>query len=147
MDIQKIKQLIELVEESEISELKISEGEESICIVRSKQSVVQPTFIQPPQQIMQQPIIESKQIISEPEVLVGHIVKSPMVGSFYRTPSPESKAFAEVGQSVKTGDVLCIIEAMKMMNQIESDKSGIIKAILVENGQAVEFDQPLFIIE
>lgn len=150
MDIRKIKKLIELVEESSISELKISEGEESICITRATAPIVQPAFVQPTMTqhtITQQPILESQPMIAKPEVATGHTITSPMVGSFYRTPSPDSKPFVEVGQQINKGDVLCIIEAMKMMNQIESDKTGVIKAILVENGQAVEFDQPLFIIE
>lgn len=151
MDIRKIKKLIELVEESGISELEISEGEESVRISRST-----PTYTAPVQniQIPQPAVVPAPAVAAttvEAEVITetnnGTTIKSPMVGTFYRTPSPESKAFVEVGQSVNVGDVLCIVEAMKMMNQIESEKAGTIKAILVENGQPVEFDQPLFIIE
>lgn len=152
MDIRKIKKLIELVEESGISELEISEGEESVRISRAF-----PTASQPIQQYVSQPVpavVPQQPVISETvspakqeEAVKGYVIKSPMVGTFYRTPSPDSKAFVEVGQTVSVGDVLCIVEAMKMMNQIESEKSGVIKAILVENGQPVEFDQPLFIIE
>ena len=151
MDIRKIKKLIELVEESGISELEISEGEESVRISRST-----PTYTVPVQNIqIPQPVAVPAPTVTaatvEAEVITetnsGTTIKSPMVGTFYRTPSPESKAFVEVGQSVNVGDVLCIVEAMKMMNQIESEKAGTIKAILVENGQPVEFDQPLFIIE
>ncbi|WP_392566111.1 acetyl-CoA carboxylase biotin carboxyl carrier protein [Utexia brackfieldae] len=150
MDIRKIKKLIELVEESGISELEISEGEESVRISRNINVVPAPTFpvqtinvAQPAQAATSLPEVETAASCA----MTGHAVKSPMVGSFYRTPSPDSKPFVEVGQTVAVGDVLCIVEAMKMMNQIESDKSGVVKAILVENGQPVEFDQTLFIIE
>lgn len=151
MDIRKIKKLIELVEESGISELEISEGEESVRISRA--APIAPNY---PMQSYQVPaaipvaaiqVEDTKAPSSEQATIPGHVVKSPMVGTFYRTPSPDSKPFVEVGQTVKVGDTLCIVEAMKMMNQIESDKSGVIKAILVENGQPVEFDQPLFVIE
>lgn len=149
MDIRKIKKLIELVEESGISELEISEGEESVRISRAVAAMTQ---IQQSAPIAAPPVIAHVAVpeatkSQESEVVSGHIVKSPMVGSFYRAPSQDAAPFVEVGQTVKQGDVLCIIEAMKMMNQIESDYSGIVKAILVENGQPVEFDQPLFIIE
>ena len=126
MDIRKIKKLIELVEESGISELEISEGEESVRISRAAPAANFP--------MMQQ-------------TYAAPIVRSPMVGTFYRTPSPDAKAFIEVGQKVNVGDTLCIVEAMKMMNQIEADKSGTVKAILVESGQPVEFDEPLVVIE
>lgn len=154
MDIRKIKKLIELVEESGIAELEISEGEESVRISRSPANVGYPVMQQAyaapaPQPALaaavtpvSAPVIEA----SAPEVS-GHIVRSPMVGTFYRTPSPEAKAFIEVGQKVNAGDTLCIVEAMKMMNQIEADKSGVVKAILVESGQPVEFDEPLVVIE
>lgn len=151
MDIRKIKKLIELVEKSGISELEISEGEESVRI--SHKLTVTPIAAQPVQTIhtpSSTPVI----VNAVPEVpssenlaMTGHAVKSPMVGTFYRTPSPDSDPFVEIGQPVAVGDVLCIVEAMKMMNQIESDKAGVVKAILVENGQPVEFDQTLFIIE
>ena len=151
MDIRKIKKLIELVEESGISELEISEGEESVRISRSMPAAnysapVQNIPIPQPAPVVVAPTVEAE-VIADTNTINGTTIKSPMVGTFYRTPSPESKAFVEVGQSVNVGDVLCIVEAMKMMNQIESEKAGTIKAILVENGQPVEFDQPLFIIE
>ncbi|MGL5843432.1 MAG: acetyl-CoA carboxylase biotin carboxyl carrier protein [Aeromonas hydrophila] len=149
MDIRKIKKLIELVEESGIAELEISEGEESVRISRNFSGQV--TTAMP--QMMMQPAMAAAPAASaaaptaEAAAPSGHLMRSPMVGSFYRSSSPEAKPFAEVGQHVNVGDTLCIVEAMKMMNQIESDKAGVIKAILVENGQAVEFDEPLFIIE
>lgn len=155
MDIRKIKKLIELVEESGISELEISEGEESVRISRAISQ--QPMPIQNIQVAQPAPTIvnssadekATQQVPSSQSqcAMTGYTIKSPMVGTFYRTPSPDSKAFVEVGQTVNVGDVLCIVEAMKMMNQIESEKAGTIKAILVENGQPVEFDQPLFVIE
>lgn len=148
MDLRKIKTLIELVENSGIAELEISEGEERVRISRS--SSVAPVYAPAP---MQQPA-PAAQIAAAapaaapaaPAVPEGHIVKSPMVGTFYRSASPGSQVFVDIGQSVSAGDTLCIIEAMKLLNEIESDQSGVIKAILVENGQAVEFGQPLFII-
>lgn len=149
MDIRKIKKLIELVEESGISELEITEGEESVRIHRSGSS----TAVQYPQQMMQAPMMHSAPAPVAPPAEVtapiqtGHIVKSPMVGTFYRSSSPESKTFAEIGQTVAVGDTLCIVEAMKMMNQIESDKAGVVKEILVGNQEPVEFDQPMFVIE
>ncbi|MFQ2194089.1 acetyl-CoA carboxylase biotin carboxyl carrier protein [Aeromonas jandaei] len=152
MDIRKIKKLIELVEESGIAELEISEGEESVRISRNFAGQVTAA----PQMIMQQAAAPvAAPVAAAPAAAApaadatpsGHLMRSPMVGSFYRSSSPEAKPFVEVGQQVNVGDTLCIVEAMKMMNQIESDKAGVIKAILVENGQAVEFDEPLFIIE
>ncbi|ENY72659.1 acetyl-CoA carboxylase biotin carboxyl carrier protein [Aeromonas diversa] len=151
MDIRKIKKLIELVEESGIAELEISEGEESVRISRNFGGQVTAA----PQMIMPQMAAPAAQVAAAPAAAApaadatpsGHLVRSPMVGTFYRSSSPEAKAFVEVGQQVNAGDTLCIVEAMKMMNQIESDKSGVIKAILIENGQPVEFDEPLFIIE
>lgn len=150
MDIRKIKKLIELVEESGISELEISEGEESVRISRNFSSPaaslpVQHFHTAPPVSDGSRSAAEASHKTSY--AMTGYAIKSPMVGTFYRTPSPDSKPFVEVGQAVSVGDVLCIVEAMKMMNQIESDKAGIVKAILVENGQPVEFDQTLFIIE
>lgn len=151
MDIRKIKKLIELVEESGISELEISEGEESVRISRvmTAAPAVQYVAQAPAAAVAAAPAAAAAPADVKPasEAMTGHIVRSPMVGTFYRTPSPDAKAFVEVGQTVSVGDPLCIVEAMKMMNQIESDKAGVIKAILVENGQAVEFDEPLFIIE
>ena len=153
MDIRKIKKLIELVEESGIAELEISEGEESVRISRnfSGQVSVAPQMMMQPAQVQQAaaPVAAAAQAAAPAADAApsGHLMRSPMVGSFYRSSSPEAKPFVEVGQHVNVGDPLCIVEAMKMMNQIESDKAGVIKAILVENGQAVEFDEPLFIIE
>ncbi len=153
MDIRKIKKLIELVEESGIAELEITEGEESVRIHRggSQQAVVNypaPAYQQPiPPQPQPAPQAEALPATQETVQPSGHILKSPMVGTFYRSSSPESKAFVEVGSKVKVGDTLCIVEAMKMMNQIESDKEGVVREILVENQEAVEFDQPLFVIE
>ena len=155
MDIRKIKKLIELVEESGISELEISEGEESVRISRAAPAasfpVMQQAYAAPMMQ--QQPALASavapaaEAAPAATAEISGHIVRSPMVGTFYRTPSPDAKAFIEVGQKVNVGDTLCIVEAMKMMNQIEADKSGTVKAILVESGQPVEFDEPLVVIE
>jgi len=153
MDIRKIKKLIELVEESGISELEISEGEESVRISRAPANVgypmMQQTYATPVQQPALATAVAPVAAVAEaaPAEISGHIVRSPMVGTFYRTPSPDAKAFVEVGQKVNAGDTLCIVEAMKMMNQIEADKSGVVKAILVESGQPVEFDEPLVIIE
>ncbi|MDE1315237.1 acetyl-CoA carboxylase biotin carboxyl carrier protein [Vibrio aestuarianus] len=147
MDIRKIKKLIELVEESGISELEISEGEESVRISRNaapaQMAPVHYAAAPAPAAAPVAPAAEA----AAPAVVTGHQVLSPMVGTFYRSPSPDSKAFVEVGQSVSVGDTLCIVEAMKMMNQIEADKSGVVTAILLEDGQNVEFDQPLVVIE
>lgn len=150
MDIRKIKKLIELVEESGISELEITEGEESVRIHRGGSSNVAPMAYAP--QMMQAPQLQTSAPATPaledlPVVASGHVLKSPMVGTFYRSSSPDAANFVEVGQKVKVGDTLCIIEAMKMMNQIECDKEGCIKEIIVANQDAVEFDQPLFIIE
>ncbi|PQJ64881.1 acetyl-CoA carboxylase biotin carboxyl carrier protein [Photobacterium angustum] len=158
MDIRKIKKLIELVEESGIAELEISEGEESVRISRSVPATAMP------QQYMAAPMAQHPMPTAPVEapapvaatvaateapapVASGHSVLSPMVGTFYRSPSPEAKSFVEVGQSVNIGDTLCIVEAMKMMNQIQADKAGKVVAILAEDGDAIEFDQPLIIIE
>ncbi|MFI4466301.1 acetyl-CoA carboxylase biotin carboxyl carrier protein [Klebsiella pneumoniae] len=162
MDIRKIKKLIELVEESGISELEISEGEESVRISRSAPAasrsapaasypVMQQAYAAPMMQ-PQAPAAATAAPAAAAEApakaeISGHIVRSPMVGTFYRTPSPDAKAFVEVGQKVNVGDTLCIVEAMKMMNQIEADKAGVVKAILIESGQPVEFDEPLVVIE
>ena len=154
MDIRKIKKLIELVEESGISELEISEGEESVRISRAAPAASFPVMQQAYAAPVQQPALSAAVAPAAAEAapaaateISGHIVRSPMVGTFYRTPSPDAKAFIEVGQKVNVGDTLCIVEAMKMMNQIEADKSGVVKAILVESGQPVEFDEPLVVIE
>ena len=153
MDIRKIKKLIELVEESGISELEISEGEESVRISRAPAAgsmpMMQPYYAAAPAQAAA-PVAAAPAAApaaEAPAAISGHIVRSPMVGTFYRTPSPDAKSFVEVGQKVNAGDPLCIVEAMKMMNQIEADKSGVVTAILVENGQPVEFDEPLVVIE
>ncbi|MCP4954827.1 acetyl-CoA carboxylase biotin carboxyl carrier protein [Photobacterium aquimaris] len=157
MDIRKIKKLIELVEESGIAELEISEGEESVRISRNVPATAMPQqyaaapMMAPVQAapVQAAPATEatSFQAPEAPVVAAGHQVLSPMVGTFYRAPSPEAKNFAEVGQSVNIGDTLCIVEAMKMMNQIQADKAGKIVAILAVDGDAIEFDQPLVIIE
>jgi len=147
MDIRKIKKLIELVEESGINELEIKEGEESVRICRGAPvaaAVAIPAPIAAPVQVLAPVAAEAPE--SAP-VISGHILRSPMVGTFYASASPDSPEFVKVGQHVNAGDTLCIIEAMKMMNQIEADKSGIIKEVLAQNEDAIEFDQPLFIIE
>ncbi|MFW1677998.1 acetyl-CoA carboxylase biotin carboxyl carrier protein [Pontibacter sp. JAM-7] len=148
MDIRKVKKLIELLEESNINEIEIKEGEESVRISRGSSVIAAPAAPAPVAAVpaaapAAAPAAEAAP--AAPEVS-GHVVKSPMVGTFYGSPSPSSPSFVEVGQSIKAGDVICIIEAMKMMNQIEADKSGVIEAILAEDGQPVEFDQPLVTI-
>lgn len=155
MDIRKIKKLIELVEESGITELEVSEEEGSVRISRA--AINTPANVQ-----YQVPVATSAPVAApaapatapvtatvenaKPD-LSGHIIRSPMVGTFYRSPSPEANAFVEVGQTVKVGDALCIVEAMKMMNRIEADKAGVVKTILINDGEPVEFDEPLIIIE
>ncbi|MCD6705291.1 MAG: acetyl-CoA carboxylase biotin carboxyl carrier protein [Thiobacillus sp.] len=146
MDLRKLKKLIDLVEASGIAELEITEGEEKVRIAKSIAGA--PMMMHAPQ-TMHAPAPAAAPVAAAPvedAVPEGHIVRSPMVGTFYRAPSPGSKNFAEVGQSVNAGDTLCIIEAMKLLNEIESDQSGVIKAILVENGQPVEYGEPLFVI-
>jgi acetyl-CoA carboxylase biotin carboxyl carrier protein len=151
MDLRKLKTLIELVEGSGIAELEISEGEERVRITRTV-AAAHPVAVPAPQaMIAAAPIAApapatAAPIAAEPAAPEGHIVKSPMVGTFYRAASPGAKAFVDVGQTVNTGDTLCIIEAMKLLNEIDADQGGVIKAILVENGQPVEFGQPLFVI-
>ena len=152
MDIRKIKKLIELVEESGITELEVQEEEGTVRISRAAPAVA-PAAIQyaaapvaPAAAPAAAPVAAAPAETPAAEVS-GHQVRSPMVGTFYRSPSPEAKAFVEVGQTVKVGDALCIVEAMKMMNRIEADKAGVVKAILVNDGEAVEFDQPLIVIE
>ncbi len=148
MDIRKIKKLIELVEESGINELEISEGEESVRISRGQTFAAPVAYAAPAAAPVATPAAAAPvAVASAPAEITGHIVRSPMVGTFYSAASPESPLFAEVGQHVNAGDTLCIIEAMKMMNQIEADKSGVIKQILAENEDTIEFDQPLFVIE
>ncbi|AWM60681.1 acetyl-CoA carboxylase [Stutzerimonas stutzeri] len=151
MDIRKVKKLIELLEESGIDELEIHEGEESVRISRHSKQVAmqQPIYAQAPAAPAPAPAAAAAPAADAAPAapkLNGNVVRSPMVGTFYRASSPESKAFVEVGQSVKKGDILCIVEAMKMMNHIEAEISGTIESILVENGQPVEYDQPLFTI-
>jgi len=148
MDIRKVKKLIELLEESGIAEIEIHEGEESVRISRATTTV--PVALAAPVAAAPAPVAAIAPVAAAAdteEKIEGHVVNSPMVGSFYRAPSPGANSFVEVGSSVSVGDTLCIIEAMKLLNQIEADKSGKIKAILVENGQPVEYNQPLFIIE
>ena len=155
MDIRKIKKLIELVEESGITELEVQEEEGTVRISRAAPAVA-PAAIQyaaapvvaptPAAAPAQAPAAATPAPAASYE-LSGHLVRSPMEGKFYRSPSPEAKAFVEVGQSVKVGDALGIVEAMKMMNRIEADKAGVVKAILINDGDAVEFDEPLIVIE
>jgi len=146
MDIRKIKKLIELLEESGIAELEIKEGEESVRISRQTSTVVQSVApVAAP--LAAAPLTAAPPAASATEEVSGHQVKSPMVGTFYEAASPTSGPFVTTGQQISVGDTLCIIEAMKMMNQIEADKAGTIRSILVENGSPVEFDQILFIIE
>jgi len=149
MDIRKIKKLIELLEESGIAEIEINEGEESVRISRygNQAPIAQMPWIQPPPVANAPPATAAVVEDKEPEPPKGLAVESPMVGTFYRSSSPGTKEFVEIGQRVNVGDTLCIIEAMKILNQIESDKAGVIAAILVENGQPVEYGQPMFIIE
>ena len=152
MDISKIQELIKLLEESTLSELEITEGKDSVRLSRSQPSAgFQPVVTVRPQ-ITPSPTIEEPAPLlsaSEPAKKAdsGHTVHAPMVGTMYTSPSPEAPPFVTIGQTVKSGDTLCIIEAMKMFNEIESDKAGKVKAILVANGDPVEYDQPLFIIE
>ena len=151
MDLRKLKTLIDLVSESNISELGITEAEGKVRIVKADPAVVTQTVYAPapvaaPGMGMAAPALAAV-IETVPPVEPGHAVKSPMVGTFYRSANPGSKPFAEVGDTIKEGDPICIIEAMKIMNEIEADKSGTVTRILCENGQAVEFGQPLFVIE
>lgn len=149
MDIKKIKQLVEIISNSDIAELEICEGEDSIRISRYSAPPVLTTVAAPAPVAAAAPVSVSAPvaIVAVEEQITGHIVRSPMVGSFYRSATPTAAPFVEIGQSVVQGQTLCIIEAMKILNQIEADKSGVIKQILVENAQPVEYDQPLFIIE
>ncbi len=152
MDLRKLKKLIDLVEESGISELELTEGEEKVRISRNLPQAQSTVHYAQPYIQQGQPAQAAPAVVAAPAaepaapVIEGHVVKSPMVGTFYRSPSPESKSFVDVGSSVNVGDTLCIIEAMKLLNEIESDHAGVIKAILVENGQPVEYGEPLFII-
>ena len=148
MDIRKVKKLIELLEESGIAELEIKEGEDSVRISRQSSSVVQTVAAAPQVAAPAAPVSSvAPAAVEAPAVESGHQVKSPMVGTFYAAASPTSGPFVTQGQQVSVGDTLCIIEAMKMMNQIEADKAGTVRSILVENGSPVEFDQVLFVIE
>jgi|SRR5882672_1158679 len=154
MDLRKLKKLIDLVQESGIAELEITEGEEKVKIVKGGVVSVSPGFTP----AAAAPIAATAHLAAAtaaaapaaaPEAVApveGHVVKAPMVGTFYRSPSPDAKAFVEVGQAIKEGEVICIIEAMKLMNEIDADAAGVVKAILVENGQPVEYGQPLFIL-
>jgi acetyl-CoA carboxylase biotin carboxyl carrier protein len=156
MDLRKLKTLIELVQESGIAELEVTEGEERVRITRTVNNpmpmmqyaapMVAPMAMQPPASAAPAATTAPAVPVAPPEP-VGHQVKSPMVGTFYRSASPGSKPFIEIGSTVSAGDTICIIEAMKLMNEIESDKSGVVKAILCDNGQAVEYGQPLVLIE
>ncbi len=147
MDIRKIKKLIELLDESGVAEIEIKEGEESVRISRQQQVIAPaPVAIATPV-VAPAPVVPAVAEAPVEAVVQGHQITSPMVGTFYRSASPGSATFTDIGQSVSEGDTLCIIEAMKILNQIEADKSGKITAILVDNGQPVEFGQPLFIIE
>ena len=151
MDLRKLKTLIDLVSESNVSELEITEAEGKVRIVKGGGAVLQqyipmgqPGQVAP---IPQPAVADAPPVVAAVPEEAGHTVKSPMVGTFYRSASPGSKSFGEIGDAVKAGDTLCIIEAMKILNEIESDKTGTVKRVLADNGQAVEYGQPLFIIE
>ncbi|EEG07513.1 acetyl-CoA carboxylase biotin carboxyl carrier protein [Pseudogulbenkiania ferrooxidans] len=151
MDLRKLKKLIDLVEESGIAELEVTEGEEKVRITRVSANA-NITYAQPMHAIQMPaaaPVAATAAVVDAAPAAIDskNALKSPMVGTFYRSPSPGTKAFVEVGQNVSAGDTLCIIEAMKLMNEIEADRSGVIKAILAEDGQPVEYGEPLFIIE
>ncbi len=149
MDLRKLKKLIDLVQESGISELEVTEGEEKVRIAKHLPPTMQTTYVSGPAAHPAPAAAAAPAAPAAPAEAAqpdGHVVKSPMVGSFYRSSSPGGKAFVEVGQAVVAGETLCIIEAMKLMNEIESDAAGVVKAVLVENGQPVEYGQPLFII-
>ena len=149
MDLRKLKTLIDLVSESNVSELEITEAEGKVRIVKGGVAMVQ-QYAAPVATVMPAPVAAAPSaapaVAPEP-VVVGHTVKSPMVGTFYRSASPGAKVFVEVGDTIKEGETVCIIEAMKILNEIEADKSGTVTQILCENGQAVEYGQPLFVIE
>ncbi|CUX96515.1 acetyl-CoA carboxylase biotin carboxyl carrier protein [Candidatus Doolittlea endobia] len=152
MDIRKIKKLIELVETSGISELEISKGEETVRINRATTQQAYPMMQAYIPAVQQHAVPDATAPVAKETAAVsatmrGHLVRSPIVGTFYCTPSPDAKPCVEVGQKVNVGDTLCIVEAMKIMNQIESDKAGVVKAILLDDGQPVEFDEPLVVIE
>lgn len=148
MDLRKLKKLIDLVQESGIAELEVTENEEKVRIVKG--GAQREVYVSAPQMMhaaAPAPAPTAAAAPAAPEVPSGHVVKSPMVGTFYRAPSPGAKPFVEIGDQVKAGQTICIIEAMKLLNEIECDKDGVVKAILAENGQPVEFGEPLFVIE
>ncbi|WP_165008772.1 acetyl-CoA carboxylase biotin carboxyl carrier protein [Neisseria yangbaofengii] len=150
MDLRKLKKLIDLVEESGIAEIEVTEGEEKVRITRATAApapVYAPAPVAAPTAVTAAPAAVAAPVAEAPARNLADAQKSPMVGTFYRAPGPNAKPFVEVGQSVKAGDTLCIIEAMKLMNEIEAEKSGVVKEILVENATPVEFGEPLFIIE
>jgi acetyl-CoA carboxylase biotin carboxyl carrier protein len=149
MDLRKLKKLIDLVQESGISELEVTEGEEKVRIAKHYGAVaMQPMqqYAMPAQMPMPSGSPTTSSVDLDDDLPEGHIVKSPMVGTFYRSPSPGADAFVQIGQTVKQGETLCIIEAMKLLNEIEADASGVVKAILLDNGEPVEFGEPLFVI-
>lgn len=147
MDLRKIKTLIELVQQSGFAELEITEGEEKVRISRTGNNgpFMQPMV--PTSMMLPQDVSSASAVAAAPVEPTGHTLKSPMVGTFYRSPSPGTPSFIEIGQTVAKGQTLCIIEAMKLLNEIESDASGVVRAILTENGQPVEYGQPLFVID
>ncbi|MFV1997899.1 MAG: acetyl-CoA carboxylase biotin carboxyl carrier protein [Acidiferrobacterales bacterium] len=151
MDIRKVKKLIEMLEESSLAEIEINEGEESIRISRTSSAIPAPMQVMAPAAVAPAaaiaPVAPAEDKSEESSIPTGHAVKSPMVGTFYGAPSPGAKPFVQVGDSVNVGDTLCIVEAMKMLNEIEADKAGVVKAILKENAQPVEYGEPLFVIE
>ena len=150
MDLRKLKTLIDLVSESNISELEITEAEGKVRIVKAdpqRQTFQSPAASTQPEAVAAPPAVVAAPAVVEPEEVKGHTVTSPMVGTFYRSASPGGKPFVETGSAIKEGEPICIIEAMKIMNEIEADKSGTVVRVLCENGQAVEFGQPLFILE
>ncbi len=150
MDLRKLKTLIDLVSDSNVSELEITEAEGKVRIVKASPGVAVPVMAAPAVAavpVAQVQAVAAPVVAAEPEAPKGHVIKSPMVGTFYRSSSPGSKAFVEVGQTVKEGQPVCIVEAMKILNEIDADKSGTITQILVENGAAVEYGQPLFVVE
>lgn len=147
MDLRKLKKLIDLVQESGISELEVTEGEEKVRIAKHYGTVAAPQqyYAAPAPMPSAAPAVSAVNL-DDDELPEGHVVKSPMVGTFYRSPSPGAEAFVQIGQTVKQGETLCIIEAMKLLNEIEADASGVVKAILLDNGEPVEFGEPLFVI-
>ncbi len=146
MDLRKLKTLIDLVADSGIAELEITEGDGKVRIVKFSQSAPTAVYAPEPVAAVAPSAAAAAPAPAEPAAVTGHQVKAPMVGTFYRAPNPGASPFVEVGQAVKEGDALCIIEAMKLLNEIEADKTGVIKEILVENGEPVEYGQPLFVI-